>query len=360
MISEAEIVSTLTPLNGVFFNIPDLPGYARKLTTLGKCVCLRDEHANELHSYVLYYDNGPAAFISMVWTHPKFQRLGLASRLISEVIRSTHKDVFLEVQKHNPARQIYVKLKFVELETQGEIVQMGFHRRLAIMQPYVFPYLGYFHLIEASRMIVFYDDVNYIKKGWINRNRILLNDAAHLFTVPIKDASQNRLINQTPPCISAKWKDTFYKQLNFGYRKAPYYSDVIDRIVSVFEPEYGNIADLAIHSILTTYDYLGLKINHAKSSVCAPGTQGLEKADRLMEITKALGFVRYVNAHGGVDLYSKDDFRSKGIELNFVKSNAIAYKQFSDDFIPDLSIIDVLMFNSKETILDFFASYALV
>lgn len=360
MISETEIVSTLTPLNGVYFAIPDLPGYARKLTTLGKCICLRDESTHELQSYVLYYDNGPAAFISMVWTHPRFQRRGLASRLISEIILSTHKDVLLEVHKHNPARQIYVNLKFVELETQGETVKMGFHPRLAIMQPYVFPYIGYFHLIEAGRMMVFYDDVNYIKKGWINRNRILLNDAAHLFTVPIKDASQNRLINQTTPCISAKWKDAFFKQLNFGYRKAPYYSAVIDRIVSVFEPEYGNIADLAIHSILTTYDYLGLKFNHAKSSICASGTQGLEKADRLMEITKALGFSRYVNAHGGVNLYSKDDFRSKGIELNFVKSNAIAYQQFSDVFIPDLSIIDVLMFNSKETIIELFASYTLV
>ena len=98
---------------------------------------------------------------------------------------------------------------------------------ISIMQPYIFPYIGYFHLIEASDKFVFYDDVNYIKRGWINRNRILLNNTDFLFTIPTLKASQNKLIYEIKPIIDEKWKRKFYSNLEFSYKKAPYYSDVI-------------------------------------------------------------------------------------------------------------------------------------
>ncbi len=236
---------------------------------------------------------------------------------------------------------------------------MDSRNEVAIMQPYIFPYIGYFHLIEASGVFVFYDDVSFIKKGWINRNRILLNGKDHLFSVPVLNASQNRLINETHPSIDGKWKDTFHKQLTHSYRKAPYFAEVSGRVMSVFDFEYGNVADLAISSIACVYDYLGRDLNYRKSSVCSPETRGMGRADRLIEITRSLGSSRYVNAPGGADLYEKDYFASKGVELFFVKSGSVEYRQYGNEFVPWLSIVDVMMFNEAEAIRDFFGRYTL-
>ena len=230
---------------------------------------------------------------------------------------------------------------------------------VGIMQPYLFPNIGYFHLIEASSVFVFYDDVHYITKGWINRNRILNQDRDYLFTAPISKASQNKLINETVPSLDKKWKDKFYKQLAHSYKKAPFFPVVIDPIISVFEKEYTDITDLGIESILTIYNYLETSLNYTKSSICSPDTRGIEKAERLIEITKELGYEAYINAAGGKELYTKDHFLNQGIDLAFIKSNPIKYKQFSDNFIPWLSIIDILMFNEKDRIVEFFSAYSI-
>jgi hypothetical protein len=266
----------------------------------------------------------------------------------------------LEVHKNNPARYVCEKLKFVKLEERGDMSLSNLCKRLIIMQPYTFPYIGYFHLIEAGSLIVFFDDVNYIKRGWINRNKILLNNKEYLFTVPVVHGSQNRLINQTLPFVSTGWKDSFYKTLSHAYRKAPYFSDVADKVMSVLETPHSDIADLAIKSIVAVYEYLGRRIEYTKSSLCAAGTRGMENADRLIEITKALGFAHYGNASGGVSLYDKDYFRSRGVELNFIKSNYIEYKQYKKNgFVPWLSIIDVIMFNDRDRVVDFFSQYTI-
>lgn len=231
------------------------------------------------------------------------------------------------------------------------------HGNVAIMQPYVFPYIGYFHLIEASSMFIFYDDVNYIKRGWINRNRILYNGGAHLFTIPVSKASQNKLICETSPAIDKRWKDKFYKQITHTYRKAPFFTNVFELISSLFEKHFANIADLAIESIVSVYEYLSISVNYTRSSICSPHTKGLCKADRLIQITKELGYRRYLNAQGGMSLYERDYFLSQGVILSFLKSKPISYGQYSKDFIPWLSIIDVLMFNDKERTLDFLSLY---
>jgi WbqC-like protein family/Acetyltransferase (GNAT) family len=358
-INENEIVDSLLPLNGKFFHIPNLYEYARKLISTGKCVSIQEEIYLELKSYVLYYDNGPEIFISMVWTNPNYQGHGLATRLISQIIESANKNIVLEVHQDNPARHLYEKLKFITIEKKDDLLIMRHLKKIAIIQPYTFPYIGYFQLIEASNLIVFYDDVNYIKKGWINRNRILHNNEDLLFSVPILNASQNRLINETSPLIDRKWKDKFNKQLIHSYRKAPYFSDVIDKIISVFEIDYIDITDLAINSLLSVYDYLDLKINYKKSSVCSPGTKGMEKADRLIEITKAFSFEAYINPIGGVNLYDRKYFDSKGVNLYFARSEPIEYKQFDNEFVPWLSIIDILMFNDKKTVLEYFTKYTI-
>ncbi|OQY27805.1 MAG: hypothetical protein B6244_09435 [Candidatus Cloacimonetes bacterium 4572_55] len=230
---------------------------------------------------------------------------------------------------------------------------------VAIMQPYLFPYIGYFHLIESADIFVFYDDVHYILSGWINRNRLLNADKAYQFTVPISKASQNKLINKTSPIIDGKWKKKIFKTLIQNYKKAPFFSDVYEVITSVFENKFTNVADLAIESILSVYRYLTIPINYTKSSICSPNTKGIGKAERIIQITKELGYLAYVNAPGGKELYKKDYFRSKGVSLAFVKSKSIEYKQHSNKFIPCLSIIDILMFNEKERVIEFFSAYSL-
>lgn len=357
MIEQAEILCSLAPLNGIYFDIPNLPQYAKKVASLGKSIEFRQENTNELISYVLYYDNGPEMFITMIWTHHEYRGQGFAKRLLRQLIRSSSKDIRLEVHKDNPAITLYKNEGFVVEEKSGDTRVMSLRKKIAIMQPYVFPYIGYFHLIDASCLFVFYDDVNYIKRGWINRNRILLNSRDHMFTIPVSNASQSKLINETSLCIDDKWKDNFNKTLAHSYRKAPFFSSVTDMINSVLSSEHCSISDLAIMSIVSVYEYLGMELTYTRSSTCSPESKGMDKADRLIEISKEQGYKRYVNSPGGASLYSKDYFKSNGIELGFVKSDSVEYKQYANEFVPQLSIIDLLMFNDVKRARELFTKY---
>ena len=360
MVEQAAIISSLTPLNGVYFTIPNLNDYAAKLATLGKSIEHRLGPTGKLVSYVLFYDNSPEIFISMVWTHPEHQGKGYAKGLLRQLIHSTQKDIRLEVHKDNPAINLYERLGFRVIEQTGDICKMCLRKAIAIMQPYVFPYLGYFHLIEASDLFVFYDDVNYIKGGWINRNRILLNGKDLLFTIPISKASQNKLINETTLAIDDSWRDKFNRTIVQAYQKAPHFPQVAPLITSVFAKSYCSVSDLAISSVISTYKYLGMPFNYTKSSVCSPETKGIDKADRLIEIAKCQGYKRYVNAPGGINLYTKEYFGANGVELGFVNSEPIQYEQFSNVFVPSLSIIDVLMFNEPMAIKNFLRNYTVI
>lgn len=228
------------------------------------------------------------------------------------------------------------------------------------MQPYVFPYIGYFQLIEATDTIVFYDDVNYIKRGWINRNRILMNGDAFLFTVPVEKISQNKLILEIKPIVDPKFRGKLFSQVKSAYRKAPYYKEVIEILETVFSEHYDNIADLSISSILAIYDYLGKEIKWVKSSLLSPETKGMDKADRLIQISKKMNCEDYINAIGGMSLYSKDYFKANGINLGFIRPQDVNYKQFENDFVPWLSIIDVLMFNDKAALQQHFEAYEII
>lgn len=221
-------------------------------------------------------------------------------------------------------------------------------QRVAIMQPYAFPYIGYFHLIHASDMFVFYDDVNYIKRGWINRNNLLQTNRSFRFSIPISKPSQSRPINETELALEQGWIDHFRTQLAHAYRKAPHYETVNTLILSVLEQDHRTIAQLAQSSIIAIQDYLELPFKHVSSSSAFPDSHGQERSERLIHITKALGSEHYINSPGGEALYSKDYFQQHGIKLSFIQSEAITYKQFDQTFVPSLSIIDVLMFNEPE------------
>jgi len=238
---------------------------------------------------------------------------------------------------------------------------MIYAKRLAIMQPYVFPYLGYFHLIEASSQIVFYDDVNFIKGGWINRNKILVNGEELLFTIPLKKASPNKKINEVELTLNTKFVKTFLKQIKSAYSKAPFFNDVFPIILELFSHNnYPSVSDFAIKSILLVYEYLNMPIKWDKSSRMLPNTTTLKKEERIIEFCKTYGFNKYVNLSGGKELYSKDYFKENDVELTFIESQFETYDQFNQDFVPGLSIIDVLMFNDKQKVRDYIRSYKLV
>ncbi len=223
--------------------------------------------------------------------------------------------------------------------------------KLAIMQPYFMPYIGYFQLIKMVDKFIFYDDVTFIKQGWINRNQILINNQAKMFSVPLTNASSNILIKDVLISESAyeKWKKSFLNSIFFSYKKAKNYNQVLNLIESILEEKPKTISDLAIKSIIKVAQYLDLDTEFQISSETYLNTQ-LSGQDRVLDICKNENALTYVNPVGGMELYSKNTFKAKNIDLFFIKANKFVYKQFSDEFIPFLSIIDVLMFNDIDEI----------
>lgn len=226
--------------------------------------------------------------------------------------------------------------------------------KLAVMQPYIFPYIGYFQLVNAVDKFVFYDDVNFIQRGWINRNRILINGNASYLTVPLNKASQNMLINEVRVLNGSL---NLVKTIEMAYKKAPYYNEIMPLIHQIFANEYNFISDMAIDSVKLVSKYLGFNTVFEISSEAYSSTKCLDRAYRLIEITKLNKYTNYVNPINGQKLYTKEEFRDSGIELNFIKSNDIRYTQFKNTFVPALSIIDVLMFNSPFEVNEFLDQY---
>ncbi|WP_026452221.1 WbqC family protein [Aequorivita capsosiphonis] len=232
--------------------------------------------------------------------------------------------------------------------------------KLAVMQPYLFPYIGYFQLVKAVDVFVFYDDVNYINKGWINRNKILLNENEYLFTIPCIKASQNKLIKDIEYDNNHRDFKKILGTMNQVYSKAPYFNEVWTLISTVFERDLKFISTLAQESVIQISKYLELNAVFKSSSDFHSETVGMERADRLIEICKREKANEFVNATGGRALYEKSYFQNNGININFINSEgAIEYKQFSNEFIPWLSIIDILMFNSVAEVQQMLYKYKL-
>jgi hypothetical protein len=215
--------------------------------------------------------------------------------------------------------------------------------RLAIMQPYFFPYIGYFQLINSVDKFIFYDDVNFIKNGWINRNRILLNNDTHYITIQLKNASSFKPINTIEFSDNRK---KIRKTISQAYHKAPYFHLVFPMIENCLNSQTNMINDQSTASILQIAKYLNINMDFEKSSEVYSGTKPFKKSERIIEICKINGATEYVNPFGGIDLYDKREFEKNGIKLSFLKSLSTEYKQFNNSFISGLSIIDVLMFNT--------------
>ena len=218
--------------------------------------------------------------------------------------------------------------------------------KLAIMQPYFLPYIGYFQLINAVDTFVLYDDVNFINKGYINRNSILLNNKAHLFTLELIGASQNKLINQI---AIGDNKNKILKTLEHSYKKAPFFKDSFEIIEKIFLNNETNIARFIGDSLVNICNYLEIKTKIIYSSDIEKNNN-LKGQAKILEICKILNAKKYINPIGGLELYNKSDFEKEALNLNFIKTKPITYKQFNNDFVANLSIIDIMMFNSKNDI----------
>lgn len=217
------------------------------------------------------------------------------------------------------------------------------------MQPYFFPYLGYFQLINAVDKFIIYDDVNYINKGWINRNNIRVNNSPSLIQVPLVAASQNRLIKDIFVVDENKWKDKLLKTIYFNYKKAPFFNQIISLLEEGLLSECNSISDLNYSTILKTCSYLNIETELIRTSSIYENTN-LSGESRIVDICLKEKADVYINPIGGQLLYDKIKFEEKGIVLNFINSKTTPYSQNKDIFINYLSIIDTMMFCSPKEI----------
>lgn len=213
--------------------------------------------------------------------------------------------------------------------------------KLAIMQPYFFPYIGYFQLIQAVDEFVVYDDVNYIKAGWINRNNILAEDESQRITLETQGASQNRLINQVAVGANAK---KLARTIEHRYSHAPYFKQVFPVIEEILLQNEKDLTKFLVYGLQRLSDVLGIHTEWIISSTLEKDSN-LRGEDKILAICEELGATQYINMPGGKALYKRENFEAKDIHLSFIEPRAITYQQFSQDFVPNLSIIDVMMFN---------------
>lgn len=218
--------------------------------------------------------------------------------------------------------------------------------KLAIMQPYLLPYIGYFQLMAAVDKFVVYDDVNFIKGGWINRNRILLGGREHLFTIPLQGASPNRLINEIQLVADSGWRLKLIRTIEQAYYLAPYFQQVFPLLREIISFPERNLAKYLLHALSKITTHLDITAELVPTSSVYNNAK-LKGQDRILDICRKVGATVYINPHGGRELYDAGSFREKNVTLRFLESQEIGYDQLSPEFHPSLSIVDVLMCNSQ-------------
>ncbi len=213
------------------------------------------------------------------------------------------------------------------------------------MQPYFFPYIGYWQLVHAADRFIFYDDVNYIVRGWVNRNRVLVNNEPKWVTVPLQGASQNRKICDTFLDPSPQWRVRTLKTIKSAYGRAPFFEEVFPMVEGLIGHQAVNLSDYLTHQIIALARFMDLNTEFLQSSsrhssIRSSGQQ------RILDICKAEGADTYVNAKGGRSLYSRESFEDTGIDLRFVTPRLAPHSvadKADGQYISDLSIIDALM-----------------
>lgn len=228
------------------------------------------------------------------------------------------------------------------------------------MQPYFFPYVGYFQLMAACDVFVILDDVQYIEKaGWANRNRILVNGKARWITVPVISAPHTNLFNQRRYKLGDQVTAKLLKSVLLAYRRAANFKKtyaLIEEILSFPEP---NVAVFNANLLRRISSLLGIDAKFVVSSEMKKD-DALRGQERVIDICDRLGATSYRNPVGGRALYDPQRFLQKGITLEFLRSEARPYRQFAAPFVPSLSIIDVLMFNDEHAVRGMLREYSML
>jgi hypothetical protein len=222
--------------------------------------------------------------------------------------------------------------------------------KTAIMQPYFLPYVGYFQLIDSVDLFILYDNIKYTKNGWINRNRFLLNGKDVMFSLPLKRAADHLDIRERELADDFIC-DKLLNKLRGAYGQAPYFSQAFPVIEQIVREKESNLFNFLQKSIVRVCSRLGI-VTRIRISSDVAIDHSLKGQDKVLALCKAVGTDVYINAIGGIDLYSRQDFQVHGIELKFIRSRPFVYPQLGNEFVPWLSIVDALMFNPLDRVQD--------
>ena len=228
------------------------------------------------------------------------------------------------------------------------------------MQPYVLPYIGYIQLMNTVDTFVFYDDVAFINRGWVNRNRLMVNGKEYLFTIPLKDASQNKQIREIALADDLKWRGKLLKTIEQSYRKAPLFAEVMPMTERIINFQTHTIADYIFHSFTELTAYLSITTRLVASSAIYENGH-LKAQERIVDICRQEGAGRYINPVGGQELYNQAAFDLIGCELRFIQPRQVPYSQTGTaEFMPWLSILDLLMNQSAAEIQPMLTEFDLI
>ena len=231
--------------------------------------------------------------------------------------------------------------------------------KIGIMQPYFFPYIGYFQLLNMVDKYVIYDNACFANNKWGFRNRILINGSSGYFRIKTLKASQNKQFNEIKVSNDIEVKKKNIHTLECSYGKAPHFSEVMPVLEEFLMADYDNLSEYNVVSNKLICKYLGINTEILLFSEI-DCDKDLKRQYRIFDVCKVLGGDEYINSIGGTELYDFEEFRENGIELAFLKTDDIRYPQFGGEFVPNLSIIDVMMFNSIPEIHELLNRYTLI
>jgi len=231
---------------------------------------------------------------------------------------------------------------------------------LGIMQPYFLPYIGYWQLLNAVDQFVVYDNIQYGKRGWINRNNLLVNKDKFLFTIPLKKFHQGNKIKEIKLVKDSKWRIKLLKTIQTSYNKAPYFNHTYPLLKRIIQCNDDNLFLYIYKSLILISEYLKIDSSKFIISSSIDINKSIKAEERVISICKNLNATNYYNPIGGIELYDKKNFKVNNIELKFLQPIQIQYDQSIKGFIPQLSIVDVMMFNSVPNINDMLNKYRLI
>lgn len=230
-------------------------------------------------------------------------------------------------------------------------------KKIAIMQPYFLPYIGYWQLIALADEFVIYDTIQYTKKGWINRNRFLQNGSDVMFSLPLRKDSdyldvKDRYLSETFD------REKLIRQFEGAYKKAPFFNDNFPVIEDIIRCDADNLFAYIFNGVQKICAFLEITTPIIKSSDIKSGFEDEKGQDKVINICKALNATDYINPVGGVDLYDKDDFAAKGLHLSFIKARVLDYETFNGaKALPHMSILDIMMFNDRAQVQNYLKEF---